>query len=415
MSFDKLLVATLSDKTRYKSLIREVPINEIGTSTAWLLKSFGTFFERNPEARQVDYDVLRTMARLKLEHQEAAPVLTLIDKAAAVKVTNEQINNTTQILMEQGYAGRVATLTNRYQDGDDIDLSHELYKETMAMRKAIGSAAEEMFTEPDIHEILAEQARDEGLKFRQTCLQEFVKGLMPPLSVAFCAGVDAGKTSFLCDALTYFAPQAAKLWPGRPIIWFSNEGVVREIWPRLYSAALGMDGKKLAHMPARDLYDKYEKAIGGNRHMIKMKDAHGWSLAQVAGVVEEMKPIIVVFDMLANFKLPGVEKRHEKMEALFQEVREMAALHDFIAISTVQLSAEGYDMLYPPGTALKDAKIGIQGALDIQINMGRLNDQAYEAIRGFSLPKNKRKMIGKPANMKAEVVFQPDVARFIDN
>ncbi|QQM15459.1 DNA helicase [Kosakonia virus Kc318] len=412
---DKLLVATLADRTRYKALVKQVPMGEMGTSTEWLIKAFGTFFDRNPEAKQVDYDVLRTMARLKLENQESAPVLTLIDKAAEIKVTPEQINNTSLMLMEQGYAGRVATMVNRYQDGEEIDLSHELYKETMAMRKQIGASAETMFEEPDIHEILAEQARDEGLKFRQTCLQEFIKGLMPPLSVAFCAGVDSGKTSFLCDALTYFAPQAEKLWPGRPILWFSNEGVVREIWPRLYSAALGMDGKKLAHMPARDLYKKYEDALGGNRHKIKLKDAHGWSLAQVAGVVEEMNPIIVVFDMLANFKLPGVEKRHEKMEALFQEVREMAALHDFIAISTVQLSAEGYDMLYPPGTALKDAKIGIQGALDIQINMGRLNDQAYEAIRGFSLPKNKRKMVGKSSNMKAEVLFQPDLARFIDN
>ncbi len=415
MSFDRMLVAVLADRTRYKALIKQVPTDTLGQQTEWLLKAYGAFFNANPDARHVDFEVLKTMARLKLENQENAPVLNLIDAAAAVKVTKDQINNTTQLLLEQGYAGRAAILINRYQDGEEIDLAHELYKETMHIRNAVGASAESMFDEPDIHAVLAEQDRDEGLKFRQLCLQEFIKGLMPPLSLAFCAGVDSGKTSFLCDALTYFAPQAAKLWPGRPIIWFSNEGVVREIWPRLYSSALGMDSKKLAHIPARDLYDKYAKAVGGDRHIIKMKDAHGWSLAQVNAICEELKPIIVVFDMLANFKLPGVEKRHEKMEMLFQEVREMGALHDFIAISTVQLSAEGYDMLYPPGTALKDAKIGIQGALDIQIQMGRLTDPAYENIRGFSLPKNKRKQVGKPANMRAEVVFNPDIARFVDN
>lgn len=414
MSFDKNLVAVLADRTRYKALAKQVPMDSLGQQTEWLLKAYGTFFDKNPDSKHVDFDVLRTMARLKLENQENAPVLALIDAASKVKVTKEQINNTTQLLMEQGYAGRAAILVNRYNDGEEIDLAHELYKETMQIRSAIGASAESMFDEPDIHAILAEQDRDEGLKFRQLCLQEFIKGLMPPLSLAFCAGVDSGKTSFLCDALTYFAPQAAKLWPGRPIIWFSNEGVVREIWPRLYSAALGVDSKKLAHMPARELYDKYEKAVGGDRHIIKMKDAHGWSLAQVNAICEELKPIIVVYDMLANFKLPGVEKRHEKMEMLFQEVREMGALHDHIAFATVQLSAEGYDQLYPPGTALKDAKIGIQGALDIQINMGKLNDPAYEATRGFSLPKNKRKQVGKPANMRAEVFFQPDIARFVD-
>ena len=75
---DKLLVATLADRTRFKALSKQVPMGEMGTSTEWLIKAFGTFFDRNPEARQVDYDVLRTMARLKLENQESAPVLTLI-------------------------------------------------------------------------------------------------------------------------------------------------------------------------------------------------------------------------------------------------------------------------------------------------------------------------------------------------
>ncbi|MGJ8863455.1 hypothetical protein ABFP36_24095, partial [Salmonella enterica subsp. enterica serovar Kentucky] len=60
------------------------------------------------------------------------------------------------------------------------------------------------------------------------------------------------------------------------------------------------------------------------------------------------------------------------------------------------------------------SKIGLQGALDIQIMMGKLNAPEYELIRGLSLPKNKRKVIGKSSSMQAEVIFQPDIARFID-
>lgn len=413
---DKLLLATLKSRTRYKALFSNVPLETVGTSTAWLLRAYGTFFEKNPKADVVDFDILRTMVRMKMDNEEAAtPALRLIDGAENTQATKEQIQDVTQQLHERGFAGKMASLVNRYNDGEEIDLSYETYRESMHVRKLLGNAAESLFTEPDIHEILAEAARDEGLKFRQTCLQESIKGLLPPLSVAFCSGVDSGKTSMMCDIMTFFAPQCAKLFPGRPIIWFSNEGTVREIWPRLYSSALDKSGPALADMSAQELYDAYAKAVGGDRSIIKMRDAHGWTLAQVAGVVEEMNPIIVVFDMLANFKLPGVEKRHERMEMLFQEVREMAALHNFIAFSTVQLSAEGYDQLYPPGTALKDTKIGVQGALDIQIMMGRLNDPAYGSIRGFSLPKNKRKIPGKPGDIRAEVLFNPDTARFTDN
>lgn len=412
---DNILLAVLADRNRYKALISAVPMDEVGTSTKWLLNAFKSYFDKHPKKQSVDYDVLATMVRLKLEGDAATPALQLIEDARGTKATKEQQETVIATLYEMALAGTAARLVNEYHEGGEIDLSYELYRKAMETRKLLGSSAESLFKEPDIHEILEEQKRDEGLKFRQLSLQNHIKGLMPPLSVAMCAGVDSGKTSFLADALTFFAPQCEKLWPGRPIIWLSNEGVVREIWPRVYSAALGMAGDKLVEYSREELFQKYADSIGGDRRKIRLLDVHGWSLAQVASLIEELNPIIVVFDMLANFKLPGVEKKHEKMEALFQEVREMSALHDFIAFSTVQLSAEGYDQLYPPGTALKDTKIGVQGALDIQLMMGRLNDPSYELTRGFSLPKNKRKVIGKSSNMQAEVIFQPDIARFIDN
>ncbi|CCI88399.2 DNA helicase, phage-associated [Yersinia phage phiR8-01] len=412
---DSVLLAVLSNRNRFKALASAVPIDEVGTSTKWLINSFKSYFDKHPKVQDVDYDVLSTMVRLKLDGDAATPALKIIEEARSIKATPDQQKMVTETLYEMALAGTAAKLVNEYHDGGEIDLSYELYRRAMETRKLLGTSMESMFKDPDIHDILEEQKRDDGLKFRQLALQTHVKGLMPPLSIAVCAPVDAGKTSFLADALTYMAPQCEALFPKRPIIWLSNEGVVREIWPRVYSSALGMSGDKLVEFSRDELFNKYSDAIGGDRRKIKLLDVHGWSLSQVASLVEEMEPIIVVFDMLANFKLPGVEKKHEKMEALFQEVREMAALHNFIAISTVQLSAEGYDMLYPPGTALKDTKIGVQGALDIQLMIGRLNDAAYELTRGFSLPKNKRKVIGKPGNMQAEVIFNPDIARFIDN
>lgn len=415
MSLDRILLATLSNRTRFKALHPCIPMDDMGTSTKWVIGAYKTFFDKNKDADNVDFDVLVSMVKLKMKDSDAAgPALSLVEAARKMTATPAQVQYVTETLYEMALAGHAARMVNAYQEGEEVDLSYELYKLAMSTRKLLGTAAESLFKEPDIHEILAEQKRDEGLKFRQVCLQEHIKGIMPPISIAFCAPVDSGKTSFMADAMTFFAPQCEKLWPGRPILWFSNEGVVREIWPRLYSSALGKSGDVLGEMTKEKLYSSYAKAIGGDRQKMKLLDVHGWGLPQVAALIEELNPIIVVFDMLANFKLPGAEKKHEKMEALFQEVRELAAIHNFIAISTVQVSAEGYDMLYPPGTALKDSKIGLQGALDIQIMMGKLNAPEYELIRGLSLPKNKRKVIGKSSSMQAEVIFQPDIARFID-
>ena len=411
---DKILLSALSTRSRYKALRKSVPDEAVGTQTAWLLTAFGKFFDNNPKADKVDFDVLATMVKLKADKDTVGPVLKMIEAASKAKATDAQILDVTKTLTEMTYSGEIARLINEYNDGAEIDLSYEIYRQTMVARTTLGTSAESMFEEPDIHAILAEQALDHGLKFRQLALQEHIKGLTPPMSIAVCAPVDAGKTSFLADVLTFMAPQCEKLYPGRPILWLSNEGTVREVWPRVYSAALGKDARALAKMTAKQLYDAYGKALGGDKGKIKLKDVHGWSLAQVAGLVEEMNPIIVVFDMLANFKMAGVEKKHEKMEGLFQEVREMGAMHGFIAISTVQISAEGYDQLYPPLTALKDTKIGVQGALDIQLMIGRLNDPAQAGLRGFSTPKNKRKVVGKSGYLQAQVIFNADIARFED-
>lgn len=412
---DKLLLGVLKKKTKYRELKGSVPTDTIGTTTEYLLRLYAFFFKKNPEASEVDFDALESIIRLKAPTPEAATTaLQALEKAREVDITAQQEEFLTQQLQDIEFAGKAARLVNAYNDGEDVDLSYELYKESARIRQLQGATEASKFEAPDVHAILDEQARDVGLKFRQQLLQEGVKGLVAPMSIAICAGVDFGKSSYLADSLTYMAPQAAKMYPGRPIIWFSNEGISREIWPRLYSAALGKTGKELAEMPPEKLYKEYAKALGGDMNLIKLRDAHGWGLSQVAAVVEEMKPCIVVFDMIANFK-SSVVTLHEKMESNLQEVREMAAIHDFIAISTVQLSVEGYNNLYPPMTALKESKVGIQGALDVQIMMGRLNDDTYANIRGISTPKNKRKMPGKPTCVKGEVVFYPDKCRFVDN
>lgn len=412
--FDHNLIATLADRTRYKAYISAVPMDELGTTTKWLLTSFGKFFQENPNAKEVDYSILETMARLKLDNAEGSPVLALIAKAREVKVTREQMEATVSILTEMQFAGKVATLVNRYNDGDELDLPHEIYMETQRVRNLKGQSADSLFVEPDIHEILEEQAKDDGLKFRQIPLQEHIKGLVPPVNFAIAAGSDSGKTSLIADALTYMAPQCAKRYPNRPIIWLSNEGVSREIWPRVYASALGKDALEMAKMTKDKLYQEYAKALGGNRSIIKILDIHGWSMAQIASLIEEMQPIIVVIDMLANVRLAGVEKRHERVEALAQELRELEAIHDFIGFSTFQLSADGLNEMFPPMDAIKDTKIGMQGAMDVILMMGRLNDPSYAQNRWLSTPKNKRKMVGKPGNVQAEVFFQPDIARFID-
>ena len=144
---------------------------------------------------------------------------------------------------------------------------------------------------------------------------------------------------------------------------------------------------------------------------------HGASLAQVEQVVEAVRPAVVVFDMLANFRMGGTAAGANKadvVEQMWQAVREMAVQHDFIALSTVQISVEGGNMLYPPYSALKDSKTGVQGATDIILMMGSMDNPAQQAIRGLSTPKNKFAVAAKQSYVMGEVAFDGARCTFND-
>ena len=66
-------------------------------------------------------------------------------------------------------------------------------------------------------------------------------------------------------------------------------------------------------------------------------------------------------------------------------------------------------MLYPPYSALKDSKTGIQGATDLIVMMGALDAPEMASLRGISTPKNKFQMPKMPSHVQAEVFF--DAAR----
>src|SRR5690606_7020227 len=104
--------------------------------------------------------------------------------------------------------------------------------------------------------------------------------------------------------LADFAPQCIDFFgPDRPILWLNNEGSGKRIIPRNYQAALHKTLPEIVEMErAGTLEAAYLEAIGQEQY-IRVKDVHGASLAQVEQIVEDMQPCVVVFDMLANFRM----------------------------------------------------------------------------------------------------------------
>lgn len=419
---DNLLLHALSNKQRFRSLSSVVPTAMISQDTAAMLAWFAAYYSAFPERDNIVVDELASLIRLRAAHAAPEQIAITLQLCENLRrpIDEAGLRGILGQLHELDLSGRAGAMIAKYNAGEEINLAYELNKLSTHAVRSMAQAAPDDYIDTPIHELLSEISDDKGLKFRRLgLLRENVAGIMGGANIAIGARPDKGKTSLIASIITDWAPQIAPIFgPDRPILWLNNEGSGKRIIPRVYQAALTSDLNEIIKLSnCGELVPRYTAAIGGTADLIRVKDMHGANLAQIEQVVESMRPAVVVFDMIANFRLSGQANGSNKADAveqLWQEVREMAVRHDFVALNTVQISAEGGNQLWPPYSALKDSKTGIQGATDLILMLGSLDSPDAQQVRGLSTPKNKYAVAGKQSYVQGQVYFDGACCAFTD-
>lgn len=414
---DALLLHALAGKTQLASLRSAVPDNMVGQDTVALLGWYSAYFNAFPDRDTVEPEELKSLVRLRAGDAPAeaiAMTMHLIDQLKT-KPDETAIKGLLGQLYTLDMSGRAGALLEKYNTGGEVDLVYEMQKLVQESSQRMSSASVVDFVRDDIGELLAKFGQDQGLKFTFISqLMTGMRGLIAGDSGMFAARVDAGKSSFLCKMATAMAPQVPKYFQeGQPILFLVNESEGNRMIPRLRQAALNLTVPQMIewHNAGR-LEQAYREALGGTP--IEIKNIHGWTVAQVERFVQQVKPAMFITDMPANLRMSISGNKTDALEETWQHLRDLAVMEKCIHIGTAQISVEGADQLYPPMTALKDTKTGVQGALDFQINMGNLNNPMAQTLRGISTPKNKLSMAGQPSNVQTEVVFLKDTCQFND-
>ncbi|QJD54787.1 DNA helicase [Pseudomonas phage MR5] len=391
----------------------------LGQEAALIIGWFKLYWENYKGHEFIDIDALDSL--IKLRSGYPAETLGLVMRLTAQlrrPVDQATLDGIVGQLMELDLAGRAAALIQRHASGEDINLPYELHKLTSAAKERMTQGSAHEWIDRDVVSILEEEAGDHGIKLPTLLLSQNIKGLLGGASIAVAARPDKGKTSLLASILTYAAPQLPKYFDeDRPILWLNNEGRGCRIIPRVYQAALDCNVDQLyTKSNAGVLVPEYIAKVG-RRDRIRIKDMHGATLPELEQVIEAMKPAIVCCDMVANYRLPGGAgggNKTDEVEEKWIQLREMAVRHDFIHFGTIQVSNEGGDMLYPAYSALKDSKTGVQGATDVILMMGAMDDPKMQSLRGLSTPKNKFALPGKQSHVQGEVYFDAPNCQFRD-
>lgn len=433
MSLDITTLRMMKHRKRYERLAGAIPRRALDVKTGVLLADIGKFFREFPDAARVEaspFNILFKQLHPTLKDEDYLFYENTMKTVLEEDVPPEIEAGLMKRLMEAATAVDVASAIERYQAGEEIELRHHLTTLIDAYDKEVDRKVKNPQVLDAIEDLLKAEQNDTGFHWRLGCLNRHIKPLQGGDFVVNAARPDKGKTSFCASELTFMAAQVDTLYPGenRSILWFNNEGPGSRIVTRTFQAALNAtteDLVRLANMPSENpkwktkVREDYVKAVGGRPGVLRIMDIHDMWNHEVEDIMRLHRPALMLFDMIDNIRfggelMNGGQRTDQILEGMYQWARLKAVQYDCPVIANSQLSADADGLQWPTLPMLKDSKTGKQGAADLIITMGAVNDPSLTNSRYFGTTKNKKVRTGMPASPMQEVIFDGNRSRYVE-
>lgn len=425
MSLDLTTLRLLKYRDKYDRLFKAVPSRAMDTRTRILLDDFGRWFKEHPEAPRIDAGSFSLF--FKLIHPSINDDDRAVYDAVFKKVVEEDVDPKVEPgirqRLEAAAAGYdLAVIIQRFSDGEEVDLRAETGAILEQYDKNIDRKVKNPQVLDPIEDLLKQEEDDRGFHWRLACLNRHIKPLVAGDFVVVAARPDKGKTTFAASELTFMAGQVDTLFPNerRSILWFNNEGPGRRIVTRCFQAALNATIEQLVSKSnAGTIRKEYAEAMGGRGGTLRIFDVHGMNNTEIEDLIKLHRPALVLWDMIDNVNFVGLsnnngQRTDQLLEAMYQWVRMMGVKYECAQMATSQISAAGDGQTFPTLPMLKDSQTGKQGAADVIITLGALNDEMLINSRYIGTTKNKKVRTGVPASPRAEVLFDGDRGRYVE-
>ena len=423
MSLDLTTLRLIKYRNRYEKLAGAIPKRALDRRMQVVLADFGRYFRELPDAQKIEaepFGLFFKTVHPNVKPEEHATYSELFHRIEAEDVSPELEAGLMKRLMETATAYDVATLIEKFNSGEEVDIRLGLMGYLEEYDKTVDRKVKNPQILTPIEDLLAEDESEWGFNWRLDCLNQYFKPLIPGDFVVVAARPNRGKTSFLADQATFLAAQVDALYPDerRSILWFNNEGPGKRIVTRCFQAALGCTTEDLAKYAKKGtIRDQYRAALGGRGGTLRIFDIHEWWSHEVEELIQQHRPAGIIFDMVDNIRFGGDlanngERNDQVLEAMYQWARIRGVKYDCWVMATSQISSDGDGQQYPAQSMLKDSKTGKQGAADMIITVGASNDPMLSELRYIGCTKAKRRRTGMGDGPHQPVVFDSDHCRF---
>jgi hypothetical protein len=425
MSLDLTLLRLCSDKGKFDRLVPNAPREGLDELTVIMLDALRAYYKEFPETKALPFDVFDGWAlefKWKTLPDDKKSLLKLHLKAMRQPVPAEAEQGMIEKLLELELATTAVSKIVQWNGGAEFSLRDELSTLTEGVTDRMDRKARLPLVTESPEELMKMDEHNIGIHFRLPCLARNLRAMRGGDFGIYAMRPDAGKTTFLTSESSHWITQLDSVWPGqnRTGIWLNNEGPGKRIKQRWYQSLLNATIPEMVEW-AKDgsLRKRIEEATGGDINRMQFYDIHGFNSGEVEAIIKQTNPGFIIFDMIDNITFTGGmtnggQRTDQMLEAMYQAARNWCVKYDTVGVATSQISAEGEGVQYPPQSALKDSKTGKQGACDFIIMGGKLNDPAMERFRYVGTPKNKLNRAGGKRDVRQEVMFDAERARFYE-
>lgn len=412
-------------RKEYDRLKKVINQRTIDVRTQTLLADFGKFFAQVEDCDCIPLTGEFTTYFTKVAHRSLDAAELEIYSNIFKRVEQDLPDGTRDMLLsrllEADFATKLADTLLMYDQEEEIDVP-------AAVQRLLDnwlSQSNRVLNVPEVKAnagLFDDDVHNTGFRWRWPCLNEHMRPLRGGDFIIVAGRPDKGKTTGVADNITYMAGQVDALYPeeGRNVVWLNNEGPGKRILKRCVQSALGLPTSELVKLQEQNLlWDKYNTAIGIDKARLKVLDIHGFKAWQVEELLRQLKPAIVVFDMIDNVNfdsliINGGSRQDSVLEGMYQWARELGVRYDCPIIATSQISGDGESTPYPTLGMLKDSKTGKQGAADVIITIGTNEDPSMANTRFIGMTKNKLALEGVPVSPRKEMQFDGACGRYVE-
>ncbi len=262
-------------------------------------------------------------------------------------------------------------------------------------------------TTKDIQELLDVTSDKNRWAFNLRYLHKNVYGIGPGEFGVIFATPETGKTA--C-AVSFCAAPNGFCHQGAQVLYLGNEEKTSRTMLRVIQSCTNMTKKQILEDPK-----KAAESFAKIKDNIEMKDIQDWSLDEVEGFIEKMKPDLVVIDQADKVHIGGsFAASHERLRELYRRFRELAKRYDcgLLVVSQASAEAKGRTKLSP--FEMEGSKIGKSAETDLILGIGKIENDSEEAEQDLTryITVSKNKLSGWHGTIVCNI--KPEVSRYVD-